>query len=339
MTPEIEEDRRQKLRTLLLHCRSRLHPDDVGLPQTGRRRVPGLRREEVAELAGVSSDWYRWFESGRVTRVSAPFLARLADALLLMPAERDALFHLAIPELYEIQAMQRLRLAHSALLTPVSSTDEIPQVLRDVASARDAFLAHKPGAASLIRPRILWSWKRSLALGADPALTSVPPAVSSDDELAERRDANNALLAAAGPTLSSLQRMLEGSGYAIVLADADSCILDMSGDRQILRALSRIEFEPGGDLREAACGTNAVGTAIADDRALQLIGAENFAEGGSNLTCTAAPIHDPATHEIGGVLDVTADYRLIEPRMISIISEAALEIEENLASSLLAVAY
>lgn len=98
----------------------------------------------------------------------------------------------------------------------------------------------------------------------------------------------------------------------------------MTGDRELLHTRSRIDFEPGGDLRESACGTNAVGTAVADDRPLQLIGADNF---------------DPFTHSIVGVIDVTADCRLIEPRMISTINQAALEIEERLASEPLVEVY
>ena len=105
-----DDERRSELRTFLLTRRSRLKPDDVGLPQTGRRRVDGLRREEVAELAGVSTDWYRWFEGGRVVRVSTAFLARLSGALRLNPSDRIALFYLALPEVYEAYASEpRLR--------------------------------------------------------------------------------------------------------------------------------------------------------------------------------------------------------------------------------------
>lgn len=102
-----DEDRRAKLRTFLTTCRARLRPADVNLPSTGRRRVIGLRREEVAELVSVSSDWYRWFESGRPIRVSVPFLERLARALQLKPIERLALFALALPEIYEACIAQR----------------------------------------------------------------------------------------------------------------------------------------------------------------------------------------------------------------------------------------
>jgi len=107
MTPEeIDRDRRQRLRDFLLHCRSRIHPADVGLPQNPGRRVSGLRREEVAELASVSTDWYRSFESGRAARVSVPFLSRLGNALRLSVGERRALYHLALPELYEIEGVE-----------------------------------------------------------------------------------------------------------------------------------------------------------------------------------------------------------------------------------------
>ena len=105
--PPADEERRAKLKTFLTNSRSRLKPSDVGLPQTGRRRVTGLRREEVAELAGVSSDWYRWFESGRQIRVSVPFLAKICQVLQLKPIEQIALFYLALPEIYEAYVHQR----------------------------------------------------------------------------------------------------------------------------------------------------------------------------------------------------------------------------------------
>jgi transcriptional regulator with XRE-family HTH domain len=93
-----DEDRRAELKHFLMQCRSRLTPRDVGLPATSRRRVAGLRREEIAELVGVSSDWYRWFESGRPIRVSLEFVSRVADALRLEGDERATLLTLALPE-------------------------------------------------------------------------------------------------------------------------------------------------------------------------------------------------------------------------------------------------
>ena len=71
--------------------RASLKPDEVGLPTGGRRRTPGLRREEVAQLAGVGATWYTWLEQGRDVRASLDVLEALSRALRLTPAERTHL--------------------------------------------------------------------------------------------------------------------------------------------------------------------------------------------------------------------------------------------------------
>lgn len=93
-------ERRRSLRSFLMRCRSQLDPSAIGLPRTLRRRVSGLRRGEVAELIGVTVDWYRSFESGRAVRVSPQFVSRLISALRLGHREALILFSLAIPEVY-----------------------------------------------------------------------------------------------------------------------------------------------------------------------------------------------------------------------------------------------
>lgn len=75
--------------------RERLSPVELGLPAGRRRRTPGLRREEVAALAGVGLAWYTWFEQGRNISVSAGFLENLARVLKLDAAERRHLYLLA----------------------------------------------------------------------------------------------------------------------------------------------------------------------------------------------------------------------------------------------------
>jgi len=91
--------RRSALRSFLTECRARLRPEDVGLTPVGRRRVPGLRREEVAELAEISPAWYTLLETARDIRVSPRMLDRLATALRLSDDEKMYLFSLAIDEL------------------------------------------------------------------------------------------------------------------------------------------------------------------------------------------------------------------------------------------------
>jgi transcriptional regulator with XRE-family HTH domain len=86
---------RDGLADFLRHRREALHPVDVGLPVGARRRAPGLRREEVAALAGMSTDYYARLEQRRGPQPSGPMLAALARALRLTLDERDHLFRLA----------------------------------------------------------------------------------------------------------------------------------------------------------------------------------------------------------------------------------------------------
>lgn len=86
---------RSELAEFLRTRRARVQPADVGLPNGERRRTPGLRREEVAQLASVGVSWYTWLEQGRDIHVSQPLLERLAGALRLTSTERAHLFELA----------------------------------------------------------------------------------------------------------------------------------------------------------------------------------------------------------------------------------------------------
>jgi len=87
--------RRKALGDFLRSARARVQPETVGLPPGQRRRTPGLRREEVAQLCDISTTWYTWIEQGRPVTVSPAVLARLASVLRLQRAERHYLFELA----------------------------------------------------------------------------------------------------------------------------------------------------------------------------------------------------------------------------------------------------
>src|SRR4051812_49879697 len=89
-------DNRAEIREFLATRRAKITPEEVGLPAgTGLRRVPGLRREEVAVLAGVSTDWYTRLEKGHIAGVSEDVLEAVTRALQLDDAERTYLFDLA----------------------------------------------------------------------------------------------------------------------------------------------------------------------------------------------------------------------------------------------------
>jgi transcriptional regulator with XRE-family HTH domain len=93
--PDITDQRRE-LSAFLRARREALKPAAAGQPTAphARRRTPGLRREEVAQLCGISTTWYTWLEQGRDIALSPTALARLADTLHLTVAERAYLFEL-----------------------------------------------------------------------------------------------------------------------------------------------------------------------------------------------------------------------------------------------------
>jgi transcriptional regulator with XRE-family HTH domain len=88
-------DNRVEVREFLISRRAKITPQQAGLPDVGTRRVPGLRRGEVAALAGVSIEYYSKLERGSLAGVSASVLDAIARALQLDDAERAHLFHLA----------------------------------------------------------------------------------------------------------------------------------------------------------------------------------------------------------------------------------------------------
>lgn len=89
------DSRRQELAEFLRALRQRSIPATFGFPEGSRRRTRGLRREEVAQLAGISATWYTWIEQGREVNISVETLDRLAQAMRLSRSERNYLFDLA----------------------------------------------------------------------------------------------------------------------------------------------------------------------------------------------------------------------------------------------------
>ncbi|MGX1269910.1 helix-turn-helix transcriptional regulator [Streptomyces phaeoluteigriseus] len=100
--------RRPELAAFLRSRRARVTPADVGMPPGLRRRTPGLRREEVAQLSGVGVTWYTWLEQGRPINASAQVLDAVARTLRLDPPEREHLYHLAeVPYVQAPEALAR----------------------------------------------------------------------------------------------------------------------------------------------------------------------------------------------------------------------------------------
>jgi transcriptional regulator with XRE-family HTH domain len=167
-----DQARRAELADFLRTRRGLVAPGDVGLEADGRRRTPGLRREELAQLAGVGLSWYTWLEQGRDIRPSAQVLDAIARVLRLDAAERAHLFHLARVELplpegdYPREASPALRAFVDALHPhPAYVTGPRADVLAwNQATVR---VFHDWGAEPPERRNLLWwlfgdaAWDRS----------------------------------------------------------------------------------------------------------------------------------------------------------------------------------
>ena len=141
---QVELDRLHELAEFLRSRRARLSPEQVGLPEGGRRRTPGLRRGEVAMLAGVSLEWYTWLEQERDINVSVRVLESLARALQLDTNERKHLFLLALrqPPPLETFSPTTISLTFQHFLNQLGTTPAcVVNARLDVVASNKAFCA------------------------------------------------------------------------------------------------------------------------------------------------------------------------------------------------------
>ncbi|GAA0598571.1 helix-turn-helix domain-containing protein [Kribbella sandramycini] len=146
--------------------RAQLQPEDVGLPRAPRRRSNGLRREEVAELAGISADYYSRIEQQRGPRPSEPLLNALADGLRLTDDERDHLFRLAgFPNpprhLHDRPAAHLLRVMRQLEHTPAQICSHLGETLHQNALSIAVFGDHSRFAGL----RRFWAYRWFLEPG------------------------------------------------------------------------------------------------------------------------------------------------------------------------------
>ncbi|MBV8433308.1 MAG: helix-turn-helix domain-containing protein [Candidatus Eremiobacteraeota bacterium] len=304
-------------------------PSRVGKP---------VSQEEMAEVLGVSRQWYVQLEAG-IARPSVGLLSRLAEAFELNGSERSELFRIAIPELCNVSDNPQSQIhlldalasrERSQLRLPIGSLLEIEETARRLERLRQRYLLHDDVSAAPLRRRVIRSWNRSRAAKVDPALSVAPVGSRREAEIGELKECNELLLRVAAPIVEQLVRELGDCGYAIILADRNGTVLQVHGDPAIRRRLEKLELRLGGRWNEDSAGTNAIGTALADERAIQLLAGEHYCEGWTGLHCTGAPIRDPDGGEIVGVLDLTGDYRLIRGYLLALTAQSALDIEDEL---------
>jgi sigma-54 dependent transcriptional regulator, acetoin dehydrogenase operon transcriptional activator AcoR len=175
-----------------------------------------------------------------------------------------------------------------------------PEYTRLVARAWDRMIAAYPIGPTQVRDLVLDSWRRCQAFGVDPGqrAAEIPGTALDGYDHRQLRMAVQAALPPIAPYLSESRSVL-------IASDASGVLLAVEGDRRLTERLACNHAVPGAAWHEHQIGTNAVGTALALCRPVQIHGQEHFCEAGKPWSCTAAPIHDPADGSVLGVIDVT----------------------------------
>jgi DNA-binding CsgD family transcriptional regulator len=198
--------------------------------------------------------------------------------------------------------------------------------------------AKKPAASKLdlvdlgrdrglaLRPEIASSWRRSTSSGLAPDQFIVP---AREPELESR------FVQAARPVLGRLSADLADLDVSVILTDASANVLVRAdGSRSIGAQLDRVSLGPGFAYAEDTVGTNAIGTALAMGAPALVMGREHFADVLTRLSCAAAPIVDPVSGDVVGLLDLTSSADDANPLMLGLARSGAREIEQRIGSSM-----
>lgn len=173
------------------------------------------------------------------------------------------------------------------------------------------------------------SWQRSARSVANPQGALAPIELDDDSLSASRRDHPLRLVLPVFEQL--LVRPAAEAGLVVAIGDAAGRLLWVDGDRVMLRRAESQAFLPGANWSEASIGTSAPGLALATGRGAQVRQDEHFAASAHQFSCTAAPIYDPHTHRLLGVIDITGGQEAISTHSLPLVRAAISAAEAELA--------
>jgi transcriptional regulator of acetoin/glycerol metabolism len=173
------------------------------------------------------------------------------------------------------------------------------------------------------------SWERARRRRLDPDRLTAPLSFSGDD-LREYRTGHP--LASVLPVIRRLlvRDADEDSGVLVAVGDALGRLLWIDGDQHLKSLAEGMSFVEGAAWAEPDVGTSAPGTALVLDHGVQIHGAEHFASLVHPWSCTAVPVHDPETHEILGVIDITGGADVVAPQTLPLMEATAAAVESEL---------
>ena len=190
---------------------------------------------------------------------------------------------------------------------------------RELLRVHDAVLS---GQRPPEQPRTLVarSWRRVLGMGLDPDSTN-GRGTPSAAEVAKRR-ASSPLALVIDDLRAVLTSAADAATYLMVVTDADGIVLWRDGSARVRMTADRLGFTEGALWTEAAVGTNAIGTALAEAAPVELFSAEHFEHQQHPWYCTACPIHDPRTGGLLGVVDVSGPALTLHPALGALVESA-----------------
>ncbi|ARK32651.1 sigma-54-dependent Fis family transcriptional regulator [Halalkalibacter krulwichiae] len=191
---------------------------------------------------------------------------------------------------------------------------------------------HTDGIIVGQRPTVAASWKRSKMYDIDYSLKQVPLLYQTDNELHEMKEQNQTLLHFAAPFIQQLYSEVSHEDINIVLSNEQGILIDQLVPVHIQKEVEKISFVPGADLSELAVGTNAIGTALVEKKPVQIFSGEHFVEGGLPWVCSAAPILDPLTNEVLGILNMTGNKKVVQAHDLNLVINYALKIQKAIVT-------
>ncbi|WP_018158148.1 helix-turn-helix domain-containing protein [Demetria terragena] len=208
----------------------------------------------------------------------------------------------------------------------VAVGDDPRHYARLMSAVYDATMA---GARAPARPRAVIedSWRRMMARGLDPERLAEPLVRSSDLESARQ---SSGLVNVLEDVSRSLESLIADGDNILVIADAQGRVLWRSGSTAVLDHADRLGFIEGAQWGESAVGTNAIGTALASQRSVQVFSAEHYQRSHHPWTCAGAPVKDPRTGEVIGVLDVSGPAATVHPTTVALVDVVARLAESRL---------
>ncbi len=203
---------------------------------------------------------------------------------------------------------------------------------RRLRQARELFFDRGDMPAGLVDPLVIRSWERCRRFGLTE--TGGTPVVESLDRIALKteQERNHHLLFQGRPIMEHVYEQIRESGSMVILADANGLLLDTVGDPDFLDRARRVYLSAGASWDETRCGTNAIGTALAEETPTEIIGAEHFLEHNGFLTCSASPIFGPDGRLVG-VLDISGDYRGHQRHTMGLVRLSSQLVEKRLFES------